>query len=91
MSSAQHCGKFRDTILSDLGDVPISATQKYRVLIIRDSVTGEVVTSAQRWWRESREHEWVVGKGFKLDKQQSRELAFLLLEASSKLDNYTQN
>lgn len=76
----------RDTILMEIGEIPISNTQKYRVLVVVDADTGETKVSAQRWWRKNTGSEWVVGKGFKLDKAKSLKMASLLTEGSENMD-----
>ena len=79
----------KDTILEEIGEIPISNTQKYRVLIVVDADTGEVKVSAQRWWRKNIDSEWVVGKGFKLDQAKSLKMASLLTEGSRNLSCFT--
>lgn len=77
--------EFKDVILTDVGEVVISNTQKYRVLIVLDNDTRKRTVSAQKWWRENKEDEWTAGKGFKLDHAKGTALANLILEACSKL------
>jgi len=77
--------QFKDTILSEIGEVVISNTQKYRVLIVLDNITSKRVISAQKWWRESTDVDWIAGKGFKLNKKKGADLASLILQACNEL------
>lgn len=72
--------QFRDTILKEVGEIPLSDTQKYRVLLVLDEDTKQPRISAQRWWRKSKLDEWVAGKGFKfVSKEEATKFAMLIL------------
>lgn len=80
--------KMKDVVLQEIAEIPLSSTQKYRVLIVLDEVTNKPRVSAQRWWRRSTEDEWVAGKGFKLDEKHSFELGSLLIQGSKVLGEH---
>lgn len=80
-------GQNESEVLKDVGEITISRTQKYRVLIVRQD--GKVVVSAQKWWRANTDEDWAIGKGFILDSKESNMLGTLLLESSSILRNYS--
>jgi hypothetical protein len=73
---------FLDEILEDIGEMPISSTQKIRVLKVKDSYTGKTRLSVQKWWRPDSDQEWLAGKGFKLDTLESKVLAELITKGS---------
>lgn len=77
--------KFKDTILSEVGEILISNTQKLRVLIVLDFNTGKKLVSAQKWWRPNDTEEWRVSKGLKFHKQRGIILSDLILKACSQL------
>jgi hypothetical protein len=80
--------KMKDVVLQEIAEIPVSLTQKYRVLIVLDEVTQKPKVSAQRWWRRSIEDEWVAGKGFKLDEKQSLELGSLIIQGGKVLGEH---
>lgn len=75
---------FKDTILKEFGEIPISNTQKYRVLLVSDENKDKKI-SAQKWWRASSNEEWRVGKGFKLSANEALMLGKLLLDSGNSL------
>lgn len=77
-SQVEAQNNFKDDILQDIGEIPVSNTQKIRVLKVKDYSTGKVTLSVQKWWRAGKQSEWVVGKGFKIDSKQAKELAELI-------------
>jgi len=81
--------EFRDRIVEEVGEIPLTDTQKYRVLIVLDADTNQPRLSAQRWWRKSSKDEWIAGKGFKLDKNLSERFAKLMLLGAEKLNQST--
>ncbi|MMZ43640.1 hypothetical protein D1872_52050 [compost metagenome] len=81
--------EFRDVIVKDVGEIPISDTQKYRVLVVLDENTKQLRVSAQRWWRKSKLTEWVAGKGFKLDSETAKQFANLILLGADEMQDLT--
>jgi hypothetical protein len=69
--------KFYDKILEEVGEIVLSNTQKLRVLIVSDYETGKTVLSAQKWFRRTKEDEWIASKGFKLSGSNAEQLGVL--------------
>ena len=79
--------KFKDTVVSEIGEISISNTQKYRVLVIRDSETKDTYISAQKWWRRGEDSLWLAGKGFRLSSVEAKKLGDLLIQGSGEIEN----
>lgn len=78
--------KFKDVIVKEFGEIPISNTQKYRVLLVMDENSNKKI-SAQKWWRPSSDEDWRVGKGFKLTAKEALLLSKLLEDSGNSLLN----
>jgi hypothetical protein len=73
-------------ILREIGKIPLSSTQEYRILLVRDEDLG-IRISAQKWWRPNREEEWKAGKGFLLTGRQASEMGRMLTECGNQILN----
>ncbi len=87
MTTPVNDSKFKDTIISEIGEISISNTQKYRVLVVRDNETRDTCISAQKWWRKGDDTPWLAGKGFKLSASEAEELGELLVKGSLEVRN----
>ncbi|AID50507.1 hypothetical protein [Bacillus phage CP-51] len=73
-------------ILEDCLSIPISSTQMLRVLLVRDEHLG-IRVSAQKWWRETRDGEWVPGKGFMMTGRQALKMGKALQDVGKRIIN----
>lgn len=75
---------FKADILREIGVLPISNTQEYRVLLVRDPELG-IRVSLQKWWRKSKDETWNAGKGFFLDGRECIQIGRWLQEIGSEI------
>lgn len=73
-------------IIKDVGESPISNTQKIRILQVEDSKSRPRV-SLQKWWRPNTESEWRVGKGFMLTHEEAKTIGAALLQVDETVHN----
>ena len=66
-------------IIKEIGSIKESKTQSVRVILAEED--GKKLVSIQKWWRKNDTDDWIEGKGFQLNKEDSEVIRDLLSEA----------
>jgi hypothetical protein len=67
------------TVVSEILNIEKSPTQSIKVLVLDKS--GNKTVSVQKWWRKDSEDNWLEGKGFHLNLEDSGKIREALEKA----------